>query len=424
MLLTLAVLAFADTPPSPGHYQATVKLLNIRAEPRSAAPEVGKLAQSESFAVSRVTDGPGCRSGWGEVGDNAWTCLDHARPSEQTPVSLPRNVEYEPPFPTDYLQYSESGEWFTRHTGENDLLPFIYARRWKHWRGRVYATPQAYAAGDAPVSRLPAGRRARFVDAIATDAGLVLVKEDGTVVPEEDVYVFPITRFQGRDLREDPLPDGHLLAWSTHYADAPVYPDSTLGEPALRVAYHQAFVVDAIPVREHVWRAPNALGMGVDGYVDDRTDVRIFHPTAPPEEIEGNERWIDIDRDGTTLAMYEGATPIYATLVSPGTGTRTPLGTWRIQDKRVWHDMKSAVGSDDPYYVEAVPWTMFFKPLYAIHAAYWHWGFGHKASHGCINVSPRDARFLFENSAPELPVGWHTINADDETLPGTLVRIH
>jgi lipoprotein-anchoring transpeptidase ErfK/SrfK len=123
------------------------------------------------------------------------------------------------------------------------------------------------------------------------------------------------------------------------------------------------------------------------------------------------------------LAVYRGDTPIYVTLTSPGTGRRTPIGSWRIQDKRVWHDMQSRADSDDPYYVEAVPWTMFFKPMYAIHGAYWHWGFGHKASHGCINVAPRDARWLFEHAEPQLPVGWHTINADNEELPGTWIRI-
>ena len=77
----------------------------------------------------------------------------------------------------------------------------------------------------------------------------------------------------------------------------------------------------------------------------------------------------------------------------------------------------------EKYLVEAVPWTMHFGYRYALHAAYWHWGYGNWASHGCVNLSPRDARMLFERLHPALPDGWHTVyeNADD---PGSSVRIH
>ncbi len=425
MLLFLALFASADAPTdaTPGNYAPTTKLLTIRAAPSGTSEERGKLAEGEVFAVTAVVEGPGCRAGWGQVGIGAFTCLNYAEPAETAPVRLPRDLSYEPPFPTDYANYSDNGVWTHRGTGEDDLLPFVYARRWKEWRGRVYTDAAAYESGAAPSSRLPAGRRARFVDAAETSLGVVLIREDGTVVPEEDVYVFPITRFQGRDLIADPLPEGHTLAWATNYEDAPLYREPTLGEPEFRVAYHQSFVVVDEPVRDHIWRAPNAFSLDEDGYVDDRTDVRVFQPAERPDDVGPDEMWFDLEREATVLAVYRGDTPIYVTLTSPGTGRRTPIGTWRIQDKRVWHDMQSRAGSDDPYYVEAVPWTMFFKPMYAIHGAYWHWGFGHKASHGCINVAPRDARWLFEHAEPQLPVGWHTINADDEDLPGTWFRI-
>ena len=65
---------------------------------------------------------------------------------------------------------------------------------------------------------------------------------------------------------------------------------------------------------------------------------------------------------------------------------------------------------------------MFYDRSYAIHTAYWHDSFGREVSHGCVNVAPLDARFLFGWTAPVVPPGWSYINATDDE-PGSLVRI-
>jgi hypothetical protein len=55
---------------------------------------------------------------------------------------------------------------------------------------------------------------------------------------------------------------------------------------------------------------------------------------------------------------------------------------------------------------------MYFSGSYALHAAFWHERFGHPRSHGCVNIAPRDARWLFFWTAPNLPSAWHGILAD------------
>ena len=57
-----------------------------------------------------------------------------------------------------------------------------------------------------------------------------------------------------------------------------------------------------------------------------------------------------------------------------------------------------------------------------LHAAFWHDDFGHPRSHGCVNLSPRDARRLFAWTTPELPPGWDAI-LTTESQPGTIVRV-
>ena len=51
------------------------------------------------------------------------------------------------------------------------------------------------------------------------------------------------------------------------------------------------------------------------------------------------------------------------------------------------------------YELEDVPHVMYFFEDYALHGAYWHNNFGVPMSHGCVNVNPVDAGWLF-NWAP------------------------
>jgi hypothetical protein len=153
-------------------------------------------------------------------------------------------------------------------------------------------------------------------------------------------------------------------------------------------------------------------------------DVRVFAPAPPPPLLEPDERWIDVDVDNEILVAYEGDLAVYATLVSSG-GTTTPTetGVYRMWLKESEADMKGLNG-EDPYSVATVPWTQFFSPEkgLALHTAYWHDGFGTRRSHGCVNLAPRDARWLYFWSDPQVPAGW-TMTAGMVEAPGSVVRI-
>ena len=74
------------------------------------------------------------------------------------------------------------------------------------------------------------------------------------------------------------------------------------------------------------------------------------------------------------------------------------------------------------YSLHDVPWTQFFFEDYALHGVYWHDRFGNRRSHGCVNLSPTDARWFYNWTEPRQPPGWWAIHAsvNDE---GTLVRV-
>lgn len=161
-------------------------------------------------------------------------------------------------------------------------------------------------------------------------------------------------------------------------------------------------------------------------------DVRIIRAaTARPEGVGEADKWIDIDLATQTLVAYEGLTPVFATLVSTGRvrdpedplrDMRTPTGLFRITSKHVTHTMDGDHAADGPYSIEDVPYVMYFQLAYALHSAFWHDGFGRPRSHGCVNLSPHDARWLFQWAGPTLPTGWHAVFPRPEN-PATWVNV-
>jgi lipoprotein-anchoring transpeptidase ErfK/SrfK len=159
-------------------------------------------------------------------------------------------------------------------------------------------------------------------------------------------------------------------------------------------------------------------------------DLMIATP-QPPSDLGEGEKWIDVDLGRQLLVAFEGTHPVYATRVSSGRrypwdpthDHPTPTGTFRIYEKHVSTTMDGDVASDGPYSIEDVPWVMYFQGSYALHGAFWHNLFGTTRSHGCVNLSPIDARELFFWSEPTLPKGWHGV-FQTGARPGTRVVIH
>ena len=52
------------------------------------------------------------------------------------------------------------------------------------------------------------------------------------------------------------------------------------------------------------------------------------------------------------------------------------------------------------YYMEDVPYTLYFNDHMALHGAYWHDEFGYVRSHGCVNVLAADAQWVYRWSMP------------------------
>jgi hypothetical protein len=154
--------------------------------------------------------------------------------------------------------------------------------------------------------------------------------------------------------------------------------------------------------------------------------LAVAERIARPKEVGKDEPWVHVDEGEQTLVLYVGDEPKYATLVSSGISDhKTPLGSFRIQRKYV-SDTMSDIGADaedDRYSIDDVPWTQYFDGSRALHVAFWHTQFGIQRSHGCVNLAPADAFYVFQHTWPELPAAWHGVSTQKTGVKGSLVLI-
>ncbi|MGH1341856.1 MAG: L,D-transpeptidase [Nannocystales bacterium] len=166
-----------------------------------------------------------------------------------------------------------------------------------------------------------------------------------------------------------------------------------------------------------------------DGTWVRESHVRLAVRREMPADIDPWERWVDVSLSSQLLVAYEGDQPVFTTLVSTGKkgnkeeSFRTPKGKWRIQSKHISSSMAGTTATDGDYSIQDVPWTMFFEGNYALHGAFWHTRFGRTRSHGCVNLGPTDARWLFYWTTPFIPETWHGVKSQDDS-PGSMVVVH
>lgn len=188
----------------------------------------------------------------------------------------------------------------------------------------------------------------------------------------------------------------------------PIYHMIKVGETLTSIArVHGAAVAELARLNELT--DPNRIYAGQRLVIPDRIDSSGLQPAptpdpslaSPDEMLKGG--WIDVDLSEQRLTAYEVSTPVRTTLVSTGLpSTPTPVGQFRIWIKLRFDDM---AGAD--YYIEDVPYVMYFHEGYGLHGVTWHGNFGHPMSHGCINLPTSEAAWLFN---------WAQV--------GTLVNIH
>ncbi len=178
-----------------------------------------------------------------------------------------------------------------------------------------------------------------------------------------------------------------------------------------RLYYSQVVWIDQIRTDQSgrlLYRFNETSGKGY-GYGDIFwADATAFRPLTAEDlapihpEVDPALKAIVVDVFYQTLSCYEGNTEVHFCRVSTGVGDfATPLGTQAVWRKMPSIHMSANTASDSGYDTPAVGWPCFINGEgVAIHAVFWHNDFGVRKSHGCINVTPEDAKWIFRWTYP------------------------
>lgn len=214
------------------------------------------------------------------------------------------------------------------------------------------------------------------------------IAPDKWVKDEELSEDVQISRFAGVLLPSEPLP--YTMAWTLRH----LRPSYTAGgdeyaENPYLYRYTRVSIYAEVELDGYRW-----YQIGVNQWVH-QFDVAKSLPIEKPDVIE-TEKWISVDLYEQALIAYEGNTPVFTTLISSGLPQwSTNEGTFNIYARFSRTLMSGAYGQPDFYYLEEVPWTMYFDDDIALHGTYWHDGFGYRHSHGCVNMSITDAHWVY-----------------------------
>ena len=305
------------------------------------------------------------------------------------------------------------------HDKDDDVVPHTYAHV-KTVPVNVYRHPMEAAMGLPPVRAMLSGDWWVSVDGMVEYEGQQWYQiNEEEFVPVDALTLAGPSRFQGVYLTEQPQ---YPFAWTNRWVHPSVVPQGEFNTTVEALNRYQIVTIFAEERRsDEIWYL-----VGPDQWVEQESVARVDVDPPPPEVAPG-EKWIEVDLFEQTIAAYEGDRMVYATLISSGrTGTATPPGLYRLWSKVREGKMSNADvedGSPAWYFLEDVPWTMYFHEGYSIHAAYWHDAFGFTRSHGCVNLSPRDAQWFFNWADPMIPEDLKVAYIGGST-PNTWVWVH
>ncbi len=384
----------------------------LRSMPDVSAPRRGSVALGARLPLYGARRGEGCEGRWLLVGPYAWICSDAAELSVDDPFA-----------PIGRAREGFMSTLPPKVAG--DGLPYRY-----YFVGPDGASgfrDLAHADEESPDEDFEPGFAVALTEERVAHGERWGRTRRGEWVALRELSEARVSPFRGEDVSSS----GSLeFAWVG--ADrANVYTTAAASKLAgSRVHF------DVVPWREEqAARGGAMVRVSEDGapaaWMRKRDLVRP-KLAPPPDEIGGaatRERWIDIELVSQTLVAYEGTRPVYATLVSTGRGplgsdSATPPGVHRIWVKLSSTNMGNLEKEDaeDHYSIEDVPYVQFFDRGVALHGAFWHRSFGQAHSHGCVNLPPADAEWLFAFTSPHLPPGWSAA-LPVRIEPGTAVRV-
>lgn len=139
------------------------------------------------------------------------------------------------------------------------------------------------------------------------------------------------------------------------------------------------------------------------------------------EEIEpispgAADKRIEINLTQQRLVAYEGSRPVFSARIATGYFEGdTPIGEFRVERKQPTRHMASNA-EGNAFDLPGVPWVCYISWTgVSVHGTYWHHNYGTPQSHGCINLTPENALWIYRWTDPVVELGEDYIESDHGT---------
>ncbi|MGA2503854.1 MAG: L,D-transpeptidase family protein [Anaerolineales bacterium] len=287
------------------------------------------------------------------------------------------------PSPTPTIIPTPEPAWFTPLDPGLGKLKFQYAEVVND-RARVYVTFQDAVAKNGNFGHLPEyPAYVAYSTSRTSDDGRTFFQTQYGWMDGADLQALTPSAFTGILLtREVTFRFGWVLADST----------SVNAAGTSIKAYTRYQLVHEVPA---VTQNPGYIAVGADEWLPEQ-QVALVDPQVPADAGAGACRFIYVNLARETLTVYNNCKLEFATLVSSGKNSWTFEGQFAILYKVEYSSIQPPATSTSEYYIEGVPYFMTYAGNFGFHGAYWQDSFGTAASHGCINLSPTDAKWLYD----------------------------
>jgi hypothetical protein len=282
----------------------------------------------------------------------------------------------------------------TRPSSELVSVNNLYARVVSDSGAPIFATLDDAVRGDPVARTMPPGFEfVTYLDRAEVGGRIYYMVDPGAWMRGGDMSrVSAMPSFQGLQFQKTPSHGFGWVLFETRSRRTPGYQgDEYTGSVYYR--YHQVHIYSSEQIDGQEW-----VLIGPDEWLEGRHVAGVTPNPVPPAGVE-NGRWVEVNLAEQTLAIYQNRRMVFATVISSGVqGQWTQPGLFQAYQKKPEETMSGSFTADrsDYYYLEGVPWTVYFDQARALHGTYWHNSFGVPTSRGCVNLSPGDAHWLFD----------------------------
>jgi hypothetical protein len=453
-------------------------------KPERTGLAIGKLRNGTSVKLKsdKPLDGPGCRGKWYSIEPRGYVCDDDTATLDlEDPYfkALAFSAPDEGVWPYRYA-HSNGAPMYSRVPTKEEWLKaereYGPVNTWKPlgaWakghEENIVDTPIA-ATDERPYfidadgkrtapggnynpqvlvwKRIPAGSMLAYSRAFEMNGRVWLLTPDTMIVPADRVSdmkksEFEAVHFDSSELR---LP----FAWNRSKEPIALFQrdgDGRFVATSQKLAAKSPVEIVDDEVRKDGWvyyelRKQPGFFVGKNEAPEKLLDSEVTITrlaTKLPSGVSEGEKWLQVRVVPGTLTAYKGLEPVMTTLFSPGKGgvplpsykfpedhskyATTALGYFPIEWKERVATMSNEKGEPKVLWFTDVPHQQYLKAPLAMHVTYWHEDFGKRKSAECVNVSPKDGRWLFGWTDPPLPEGWNAVGAGQGNGKSTPISV-